>query len=246
VSRLNDLLGRLEAAFDREKCFTADAAHELRTPLAGIQTALEVCASQPRDVPHYRQVVQSCLKTARQMHGLIDNLLLLARADADRVAVSSEPVDVAQLIRDAWVHFQPIARQRGLHVEMSLSDAVIDTDRDKLEIIVNNLLANAVQYTDDGGRVGITVTPSNGSLQMQVANTGAPLPPEHCEKVFDRFWRGDVARSSNGGHYGLGLAVCRKLAEAMGVRLTAHALPEGVFVVNLGLPAASVTRPSIQ
>jgi two-component system OmpR family sensor kinase len=243
VLRLNDLLQRLQAAFEREKCFTADAAHELRTPLAGLQTALEVCAAQNRDTPQYERVVAECLKVVRQMDRMIDNLLLLARADADRVPVAAVPVNVSQVLRDSWQSHQPAADKRQLHVEWSVPDhAVVRTDPEKLQIIVNNLLANAVQYSDEGGQVSIAAAQCNGAVRLEITNSGSRVRPQDAQRVFDRFWRADPARASQGEHSGLGLAVCHKLAVAIGATIAAEPRPDHRFIVRVNLPSSAERR----
>lgn len=237
VSRLNDLLARLEAAFEREKCFTADAAHELRTPLAGLAAALEVCASQRRETPRYEQVVRDCLKVVRQMYAMIDNLLLLARADAGQVPVLRTPVDVAELLFESWARYESVANERGLRVQLELAeDLAVQTDRDKLLIILNNLFDNAVHYSDEAGRVRIEAGAARDVVRISISNTGSRVRPEDATRVFERFWRGDTARGAGGRHSGLGLAVCRRLATALGIPISVQSTPQRLFIVSLELP----------
>jgi signal transduction histidine kinase len=238
VARLNELLNRLAAAFEREKCFTSDAAHELRTPLAGLAAALEVCANERREPPHYERVVGECLRVVRQMHAMIDNLLTLARADAGRVVVARAPVRLGQLVREAWSFHAPRAAERRLSVEFDVDDdAVIDTDGEKLALVLTNLLANAVQYADDAGTVRVTARATGDGVCVRVANTGSRVRAEDAGRVFDRFWRGDAARGNAGGrNCGLGLAVCRKLAAALGATIDATTARGGWFAVELRLP----------
>jgi signal transduction histidine kinase len=237
VSRLNELLGRLESAFERERCFTSDAAHELRTPLAGLAAALEVCANERRDPPQYERVVRECLGVVRQMHAMIENLLTLARADAGRIVVNRAPVKLGRLLREAWAFHQSRAAERRLRVEIDVPDDVtVEADDAKLSIIFNNLLANAVQYADDGGRVCARARASGALLSVSVTNTGSRVGAEDAPRVFDRFWRGDAARGANGRNCGLGMAVCRKLADALGATITVTTSRGGTFAVELSLP----------
>jgi two-component system OmpR family sensor kinase len=239
VTRLNDLLARLQAAFDRERCFTSDAAHELRTPLSGISAALEICSREKRDVERYDRVIRDCLGVTRQMQTVIDNLLLLARADADRIPISSESVDLGASIREQWRRFEGIARSRRLLATVELPDGlIVQTDSQKLAIIVGNLLENAVHYADDSGQVRITATCRDRSAVVSVANSGSRVRPEDSQRVFDRFWRGDVARSSAARNCGLGLAVCKKLAEALKADLHARSSADGWFLIELELRSA--------
>ena len=252
VTRLNELLGRLEAAFEREKCFTSDAAHELRTPLAGLAAALEICATERREPPHYERVVGECLRVVRQMHAMIDNLLTLARADAGRVVVARAPVRLGQLVREAWSFHAPRARERHLSVEFDVDDdAVLDTDGEKLSLILTNLLANAVQYVDDAGTVRVAARGAIPSaVHLTIANTGSRVRAEDASRAFDRFWRGDAARgdarrgNAGGRNCGLGLAVCRKLADALGATIEATTSRGGWFTVELRLPVPARRAPS--
>jgi heavy metal sensor kinase len=247
VSRLNELLGRVEAAFEREKCFTADAAHELRTPLAGVAAALEVCARERRDVPRYERVISDCLKAICQMHAMIDNLLLLARADAHQVPVNRARVDLARTLRESWSRVEQTALQRRLHVEVEIPDQLeLLTDREKLGIILNNLFDNAVHYADDNGQVRISATVHSGRVRVSISNSGSRVREDQTQQVFDRFWRGDRARSSGGRNCGLGLAVCRKLADALDAQLRVSSTRGGWFTVELDLPAPLPSRGELQ
>ncbi|MGH7179932.1 MAG: sensor histidine kinase, partial [Tepidisphaeraceae bacterium] len=236
VARLNELISRLESAFDREKSFTSDAAHELRTPLAGLQAALEVSARERRDVEHFQRLVGECLNVVRQMHSMIDNLLLLARADAGQVPVTRTPVNIGRLLGESWARCRSLADQRGLKVAFEVADdLVVPTDEEKLAIILNNLLDNAVHHANAAGRVDIDARASNGSVKIFISNTGSRVKAEDAQRVFDRFWRGDPSRSSNGRHCGLGLAVCRRLATALGSSIAVRSESDGMFVVQLSI-----------
>ncbi|HEY7087755.1 MAG TPA: histidine kinase dimerization/phospho-acceptor domain-containing protein, partial [Tepidisphaeraceae bacterium] len=150
VQRLNDLLARLQSAFERERAFTADAAHELRTPLAGLAAALEVCASRPRETQAYEQTVHDCLKVVRNMHGMIENLLMLARADAGQIRQERSDVDLPKLLRETWNSFSAAADARRVRLEWNLNGSpTIRSDRQKLAQILSNLFDNATRYVDD-------------------------------------------------------------------------------------------------
>jgi heavy metal sensor kinase len=236
VQRLNDLLARLESALDREKSFTADVAHELRTPLAGIETMLEVCASRRREPEAYATVIAKCLRVSQGMHAMVDNLLLLARADARQLTVDSEAVELESLLHDCWANVEPRAAVRKLHIEWAIDLASpVQTDVQKMRIIVNNLFDNAVTYTDDGGRIQISASSEPCDIVLVVSNTGSRVSPGDASKIFDRFWRGDVARSDIGTHCGLGLSLCRKMVDVLGGKLAAESI-DGQFTVTLKLP----------
>jgi heavy metal sensor kinase len=240
VSRLNDLLERLQSAFEREKCFTADAAHELRTPLAGVQAALEVCGRERRDAREYERVVNDCLRVVRRMNAMIDSLLLLARADSGQEPLSLSEIDLAGLLHECWSRYQPLAENRRVTSSVDVPDGLmVRSDREKLTVILNNLLENAAHYVDDSGTIEIVAAERAGRAVVTVGNSGSRVRPEDCHRIFDRFWRGDAARSTGGGrHCGLGLSVCRKLASVLGAAITVRCEPAARFVADLNLPDA--------
>jgi heavy metal sensor kinase len=239
VQRLNELLGRLDNVLTREKSFTADVAHELRTPLAGLQTALEVCASRPRDAQTYQDVVGKCLRIAHDMHAMVENLLNLARAEAGQLIVCSESVDLPACLRECWQQFEAAARQRRLRVEWNLAAVgPLETDRDLLRRVVTNLFENAVNYSEDGGWIRIATTSAPGSVVVRVENNGCRLSPADAGRVFDRFWRGDAARSAAGTHCGLGLSVCRKIVGNLHGSIGAE-IADSMFAVCVTLPVSA-------
>jgi two-component system sensor histidine kinase QseC len=236
AARLDELLTRLEAAFVREKSFTADAAHELRTPLAGLRTTMEVALSRERDGAAYREALGDCLAIGTQMQALVDNLLSLARLEAGRTAITRQPLELGPFVAECWKPFAAGASARRLRVGWTLAErAVALADREKLRLVLTNLFDNAVAYADQGGEVGISGALADGQLAIAVTNTGCTLTRDQAVRVFDRFWRGDAARSAVGVHCGLGLALCRKLVELLGGRISAS-VGDGRFTVELAIP----------
>ena len=227
VKTLNELLARLEAAFARERQFTADVSHELRTPLAGLRTLLEVTQKAPSPADHAQ-----ALEIVVQMCALVENLLMLARVDAGQVEVTSTPVPLRTLVDECWRPHATAAAARGIELRNTLpADAVATTDREKLRVVVGNLLSNAAEYTATGGWVAISAP--SGAL-LDVADSGPAIPPEHLEKIFDRMWRADDSRTATGIHCGIGLALARSLAATLGLTLSASTHADGSvhFVVS--------------
>ena len=236
VDRLNEML----AAFSRERGFTADVAHELRTPLAGLETSLEVCASRLRRPQDYQNVISRCLGVTRQMHAMVDSLLVLARADAGTLAVARSTFRADALVEESWQTCTDRADRRKLHLlrtgEMS---EPICADRAKLRQVLDNLFDNAVSYADEGGRVSVNLTSDAASMFLTVANTGSRLSQEQADHACQRFWRGDAARTEAATHCGLGLSIARELVELLGGTLRVTSIEEGEFVVHLSLPVAT-------
>jgi heavy metal sensor kinase len=242
VQRLNDLLQRLQDAFAREKSFSSDVAHELRTPLSGLETALEVTAAQRRPPEEYERVIARCLDVSRRMHAMVDNLLMLARAESKQLIVQREPVDLTDLSREVWIHYQSQADERKLHVDWRIpEDCIVNSDQEKLRLLLNNFFDNAVSYTDSGGRITISIDRAPKAT-LRVANTGSRLTPEDVPHVFDRFWRGDRARTAAGNHCGLGLTLCQNIAQVLGAKISAKS-EGGVFTMTFELPEAARQVP---
>jgi two-component system heavy metal sensor histidine kinase CusS len=245
VQRLNELLSRLDGAITRERSFTADVAHELRTPLAGLSSLLEVCASRPREAEAYRDVVRRCMRVTGGMQSMVNNLLLLARADCDQLTPKSEPVELGPLLRECWEPFEPEAQRRGLGVEWDVPSATtVRGDAGLLRMLANNLLANAVAYTDAGGRVSVRAATDGRACKLTVANDAAGVTPADAARAFDRFWRGDAARTDAGVRCGLGLSLCRKLTDVLGGTIAATS-DHRTFSVTVTLPAEQLAASEI-
>jgi two-component system heavy metal sensor histidine kinase CusS len=248
VERLNELLARLQAAVVRERAFTADVAHELRTPLAGVSSALEVSASRPREASEYQEVMGKCLLATRRMQSMVESLLLLARADSRQLSSTSPPIEFDMLLWECWDLHAADAQRRGLQVGWTRSAEAGGryTDDTLLRIVLHNLFANAVTHCNAGGRIEIASdipdTP-NDAVRLRISNTGSQVPPGESQFVFDRFWRGDAARSDTGVHCGLGLALCRKLVEVLSGTIDATS-DGGTFLVTVVLPAA-ISSPRV-
>ena len=156
VQRLNDLLEKLEVAFARERSFSADVAHELRTPLAGLRATFEVTLSQPRPADEYRTALNRSLEIAKQIHAMVENLLILARLEAGQVALRPEPFDLTKLLRLSWEPVAERALGRKLSVRWRLPITLtVRTDRARLHQVLTNLLDNAVAHADAGGRIEV-------------------------------------------------------------------------------------------
>ena len=237
VDRLNDLLARLEAAFTRERQFTADVAHELRTPLAGVRSMLEVALTKPRTPDDYRNVMQQCLQINHQMHQLVENLLALARADANQLQVARGEFDFCALVRECWRPLAAQAEQGRLTVNWRMDEpCTLSSDRDKLCLVIQNILSNAVTYTNEGGHISIETACTDAQIDLTVTNTGSEVAETDADRVFDRFWRAQSSRAQTGQHFGLGLSLCKTLTEALGGSIEAHTQTDDNFTVIIRLP----------
>lgn len=237
VRRLNELLARLEEAFQRERALTADVAHELRTPLAGMRSTMEVALSRARAAGDYQQALRDCLSIVCQTQAMADNLLTLARLEGGQTVLRVQEVRLAELVEVCWRPHAPAVRARGIAYESRLpGDLNVGADRDILAMVLSNLLANAAEHTDDGGRIEIEGRSAGGTAELAISNTGCRLTPEQAAHVFDRFWRGDAARADTGAHGGLGLTLVERGVAALGGSVAVR-VDGGVFAVALILPA---------
>jgi signal transduction histidine kinase len=237
-NRLNDLLSRLEGAFKRERRFTANVAHELRNPLAGIRSTIEVNLTRTRDVTEYRSALSECLEIVENMQTMVNNLLLLARLDAKQISFQGEQVRAAELMNSCWQPFSEKATNRKITFDNRIKPEITcETDRQNLAIILSNVLENAAEYTDEGGQIQATTHQDDGSVEITVSNTGCRLTNEQAAQVFDCFWRGDSSRKDAGVHCGLGLALVDRIIKALGGSATAEIDNGGTFKIRLILPA---------
>jgi signal transduction histidine kinase len=221
IRKLNDLLTRLETSFARERQFTADVSHELRTPLAGLRTLLEVTALADRSTEDYRNALTSAHSVVLQLGALVENLLMLARLDAGHVSLATTDVDLHDLVAECWGPHEALAQARSLTFR-NLATGTLATDREKLRLVIGNLLANAAEYTEEGGWIEVASSPA---APIAVTDSGPALPDEH--KIFDRLWRGDAARTGTGVHCGIGLALARSLCSALAMSLSAENSGDG-------------------
>lgn len=243
VGRVNDLLARLESAFERERQFTADVAHELRTPLSVLRTELELSLRRPRTADAYRDSQVAALELTVQLSTLVDNLLLLARLDhldqQGAPALDLERFDLAGLVEACWVGLAERAEARGVSFEGGLrTPDPVETDREKLRLVVANLLANAAEYTEAGGWIRVERDVERG-LFLAVVDSGPAIPADVRERVFDRFWRRDEARGDAGVHCGIGLPLARSVAGHLGLDLRLVDRPDGAVAFELRGPKST-------
>lgn len=224
--RLNDLLARLEASFERERRFSADLAHELRTPLAELRSLAECALKWPaaRDPASDRDT----LAIAAQMEALVTRLLAIARGERGQIAAQPEPLEWAAFVAAVWKPFGARAAERGLRCVLRVAPGEVSADPVLLRSILTNLFDNAVDYAPEGAEI---VVERDASGALCVANPAGELAAADVARLFDRFWRKESARSGN-QHAGLGLSLAQTFATAMDWRLDA-ALVEGRIVFRL-------------
>lgn len=204
-----------EKAWKQQRQFVADASHELKTPLTVIlaNTGI-VLAHQEDTVSSQAKWLEYTQEEARQMKGLVEDLLFLAKSDAARQAFHAAHIDLSELIQGCLLPFEPVAFEAGVRLETHLDPGLTLTgDEGELRRLVRILLDNAVKYAGEGGSVEVALSKCQDRLRLTVQNTGDPIPPEHLPHLFERFYRADAARDRSQGGYGLGLAIAKAIVE---------------------------------
>lgn len=236
VSTINQLLGRLEQTFARERSFSADVAHELRTPLAGLRAQLDLALSRPRSNQEYSQTIRNCLDITTQTAAIIESLLETTKNVADKQ--SNEAILLHQFTAGIFNEFDSLIQSRGLSISNTIpSSLAVHSDRQSLTIILRNLIENAVSHADTASQVSVDTTQDDAGWRITVSNHASSFPVLDIDKVFDRFWRADSSRHETGRHSGLGLSLCQRLAQRCGASLHASCL-DGLFRMDLVLPVA--------
>lgn len=234
---LNSTFARLDAAFSQQARFTADAAHELRTPVAVILTHAQDALATPGASPEHREAFEAIERAARRMRRLLESLLQLARFEAGQEPLQREDCDLARLAADCLETLRPLAGQRRLHLHADLAPAPCPADPDRLTQVVTNLVSNAIDYNREGGEVRVTTTGGRGTATLEVWNTGPAIPAAELPGLFERFRRGDAPRDGADGHSGLGLAIARAIVQAHGGSIAVRSDAETGTVFTVILPA---------
>jgi heavy metal sensor kinase len=214
VQTFNAMLDRIEQAFQRQRQFTADAAHELRTPLSIMQTGLDVTLSQERSTSQYRSALVAVQEEVGRLSQLANTLLMLARADTRDLPLAMDRVNIALLLNAVADQFASLADDKHVTLERQISpNLFIHGDEDRLIQVVFNLLDNAVKYTPPAGKVRIVAGQNQGRMEIRIEDSGPGIPIAEQAHIFDRFYRVDHARNRSQGGFGLGLAIARQIVE---------------------------------
>ncbi len=242
---LNAMLARLETSFSALRRFIADASHELKTPLTVMRVGVEHSLTDARTAPETIAALDETLQEVRRMTELVDTLLTLARVDEGRMDLHTEPVELTALLGEVYETAQMLGEEAGVEVaaEIAPGPIVVQADGARIRQLALNLLSNAVKYTPAGGRVWLTLTAREEAATISVRDTGIGIAPGDVDRVFDRFWRADAARSRTGERpgFGLGLSICRWIAEAHGGSIAVTSRPGrgSTFTVTLPRVAAA-------
>lgn len=237
ASVFNNTFSRLEASFDQLRRFTADASHEMRTPLTAIRAVGEVGLREPRTEHAYREIIGSMLEEADRLNRLVESLLTLARADAGHVRVNRDRIDLGALAAEVVEHLSVLAEDKRQSITVDSPRPVfVLADRVLLRQAVLNLVDNAIRYGSVQGKVRVAVGAEPSQATLAVQDSGPGIPPEHVEKIFDRFYRIEKSRSRDAGGVGLGLSIARWAVQVHGGRIEVEPAESGGSVFRIVLP----------
>lgn len=240
-STINGFLDRIAAYIRQNQEFTSNAAHELRSPLTAIQSSLEVALNTDRTIEEYQDLLAELLDECERLRVLVNHLLLLAETDAQRLDVLNETVSLHDLLARSCDMFTALAESTGVHLRLRTTEPTfVRGHSGSLRQVVNNLIDNALKFTEDGGEVIVSLSRDGDAAIITVHDTGSGIAPEDLAFVFERFYRGERARTRQGRGSGLGLSICQSIVKAHGGEISIASPPGQGTTVTVRLPACAV------
>ncbi|HEY1434591.1 MAG TPA: HAMP domain-containing sensor histidine kinase [Thermoanaerobaculia bacterium] len=235
---LNRRLDALGASEKEQQQFIADVSHELRTPLTVLRGSLEVALEDERPAEEYREAIGNALLEVRHLTRISQNLLFLTRGESGRVTLSFANLDLGRFATDTARDLAPAAADRQLQIDVTapLARVYVFADGGRLQQVLHNLIENALQYTEPGGRIHVRVASAPGEALLSVADTGVGIPEDDLPYVFERFFRSKRSRRANPGGSGLGLSIVKWIVEAHKGRITAESMPGKGSTFTVRLP----------
>lgn len=238
IMTINQMMERLEQSFQKLSRFTADAAHELRTPLAALRGETEVLLSRKRSSEDYHEALTNNLERLDFLTKLVNDLLILSQADEGKPSLNIENLNFSELLKEFYEAFSIVALQKKIRFTFSAPEEVlIHGDSIKLKQLFSNLIDNAIKYTPEGGTIGLTVNPGKDQVTVILKDTGIGIPSNDLPHIFDRFYRVDTSRSRLSGGTGLGLSICQWIVKAHHGIIDVKSNPQQGTTVTVILPA---------
>jgi len=237
---LNTAFDRLRESIERQRQFTADASHELRTPVATMMAELEWALLHDRPAADYRESLETCHRAGGRMQSLVEGLLILARADSGELPVRRASVRLDAIVEESVGLLRPLAQQQGVRLRVAADTLVIAGDRDRLRELLSNLLYNAVIYNRPNGTVTVGVERQGAAVVLRVRDTGIGIDSNDLPHVFERFYRGERARARAPAGAGLGLALVRWIVGAHGGTIACTSEPDEFTQFVVSFPASAV------
>jgi len=219
---INFMLDNIESSFDEIKQFTADVSHELRNPLSAVKGEIEVAVSRKRDAADYRETLHNCLERIDNLIKMVNDLFLISRFDAKKYDLKLSRINLAGLLREMYVFFLPIAREKHIHFVIKRCDTVFaSVDRHKILQLLSNLMDNAVKFTSEKESITLSLIEHRHEAEMRVSDSGIGIPEGDLENIFKRFYQVDPSRSGDDRGAGLGLHICKRVVEVHGGSISA-------------------------
>jgi two-component system heavy metal sensor histidine kinase CusS len=233
------MLERLRASFEQMSRFSADVAHEFRTPLNNLMGGTSLTLSRPRTAEDYRSALEGNLEQFERLRRMVESLLFIARAENAEAVVNKRPCDAGMVARDVCDFFSALAEERQITLSCE-GDGIAHADEVLLRLALTNLVSNALRHTPQGGSVSLSIgkPPVNGACEIRVADTGAGISPDHHARLFDRFYRVDAARAEEQGGSGLGLAIVKTVMNLHGGTVTVESAPGAGAIFRAVFPGA--------
>ncbi len=236
---LNSMLQRLDDSFDQQTRFVADASHELRTPISVLSMHCELALSRERKPEEYQKTLLTCMRASERMRSLVEDLLILARADAGHLVIRNEVLDFSLIVDESIQLLTPLAAQHHVVIKTKTTPAMCRGDSNHLLRLTSNLLSNAILYNKPQGTVTVCLGQDADHALLTIEDTGCGISPEEIPKLFDRFYRVDEARSREIGGSGLGLSICQSIAITHGGHLEIKSQKDVGTMVELRLSLAT-------
>jgi len=209
---INNLLDRIENTIEREKQFTSDASHELRTPLTIIKGTLEVLIRKPRNQEEYQEKINFCVSEVNRLNHLVDQLLLLARFENQNKSLKIEKVCLNAVILDTISRYSSIIQSKKIHISTDfVKEYYVDNDAYLLSIIINNLVSNALKYSNENAKLNIVITDENDRIECHIIDSGIGIPADDLQKIFNQFYRSKTIENTGIKGSGLGLSIVKRL-----------------------------------
>jgi signal transduction histidine kinase len=211
---INFMLDNIEASFNNVRQFTADVSHELRNPLSAVKGEIEVAVSRKRDASDYRETLHNCLERIDDIIKMVNDLFLISRFDAKKYDLKLSHINISDLLREMYDFFLPIAQEKNIHLVIDRCDTVFaSVDRHKILQLLNNLMDNAVKFTPENESVTLSLIQHSHDIELKVSDSGIGIPEDKLENIFKRFYQVDPSRSGDERGAGLGLHICKRIAE---------------------------------
>jgi len=238
IQTFNEMIERIQKGVQKVRQFTADASHELRTPLTIMRGEIEVALRRSRTVSEYKKILRSALQELTWMEKIVNDLLLLSRADSGEIILQYEKINLTEFLQSIIEYYKKLLTQKkiALKVEFANKDIQCKVDPDRFRQVIINLMDNAIKYTPKGGKISLNLKMDKNNVVILISDTGIGIPEKDLPFVFDRFYRVDKARSREQHSSGLGLAICKWIIEAHGGKIEIESVVNKGTTIKVMLP----------